>query len=79
MAFLATQAGGPLGLNGLGWVVLLLPVVVPMAIFAVGFALGYRRRAWQLALLLLTGLGLAAVFWLDIVAYAAAYGARLLA
>lgn len=79
VGFLVAQATGPLGLNGLGWVVLLLPVVLPMAVFAAAFALGFRRRAWQLALLLVAGLGVVAVFWLNIVAYAAAYGARLLA
>ncbi len=78
VAFLVTQAGGPLGLNGYGWFVLLLPVFFPLVAFAVAFWLGWRRRAWEFALLLLAGLALVAVFWLNIVAYAAAYGASLL-
>lgn len=69
--FLVLQAGGALGLNGLGWFVLLFAVVFPILVFAGAFALGWRRSAWQFALLLLAGLGLAAVFWLDILAYAA--------
>lgn len=78
VAFLVTQAGGPLGLNGYGWFVLILPVLFPLVAFAVAFRFGWRRRAWEFALVMLAGLGLVAVFWLDVVAYAAAYGASLL-
>lgn len=76
--FLVTQASGPLGLNAYGWFVLLLAVIFPLVVFGVAFALGSRRSWWQFALVLLAGLGLVAVFWLDIVAYSAAYGAALL-
>lgn len=78
VAFLVMQAGGPLGLNAYGWFVLLLPVFFPVLAFAVAFRLGYRRGYWPLALVFLVGLALVAVFWLNIVAYAAAYGASLL-
>jgi len=78
VAFLIDQAGGPLGLNGLGWFVLLLPVVFPLIVFAAAFAIGYRRGAWQLALAMLAGLCVVALFWLNIVGYAAVYGAQLL-
>lgn len=78
LAFLIAQAGGPLGLNGYGWFVLLLAVVFPLIAFGVAFALGWRRRAWQFALVLFTGLCVVAVFWLNVVAYAAVYGASLL-
>lgn len=78
VAFLVEQAGGPLGLNGYGWLVLLLPVVFPLVAFAVAFWIGYRRRAHELALVMLVGLALVAVFWLDVVGFAAAYGAQLL-
>lgn len=78
LAFLIDQANGPLGLNGAGWALLLAGVVFPIAAFAVAFALGSRRKAGPFALVLLAGLGLVAVFWLDIVAYAAVYGASLL-
>lgn len=68
--FLVLQANGGLGLNALGWFVLLFAVVFPILVFAAAFALGWRRRAWQFALLLLAGLGLAAVFWLNVLAMA---------
>lgn len=78
LAFLVEQASGPLGLNGYGWFVLLLAVVFPLAAFAIAFALGWRRRAWQFALVLFAGLCVVAVFWLNVIAYAAVYGASLL-
>jgi len=78
VAFLVTQASGPLGLNAYGWFVLLLPVALPIVVFAIAFAIGWRRRALALAAILLTGLCLVAVFWLDIVAYGAAYGGSML-
>lgn len=78
VAFLISQASGPLGINGYGWFVLLLAVAFPLISFGVVFALAWRRSAWQFALMLLAGLGLVAVFWLNVVAYAAVYGATLL-
>jgi hypothetical protein len=78
LAFLVLQATGPLGLNGYGWFVLLLPVLFPIIAFAVAFAVGHRRRALHFTLVLLAGLCLIAVFWLDVVAYAAVQGASLL-
>lgn len=78
VAFLISQASGPLGLNGYGWFVLLLAVAFPLISFGIAFALAWRRAAWKFALVLLAGLGLVAVFWLNIVAYAAVYGATLL-
>ena len=78
VAFLVAQATGPLGLNGYGWFVLLLAVVFPLVVFVIAFALGWRRRVWQFALVLMTGLCLVSVFWLNVIAYAAVYGASLL-
>ena len=78
LAFLIDQANGQLGLNPAGWALLLAGVVFPIAVFGVAFALGWRRKAGPFALVLLAGLGLVSVFWLDIVAYAAVYGASLL-
>lgn len=75
---LAYQASGVLGINGLGWLVLLLAVLFPIVIFAIAFAVGYRRRALPFAAILLTGLALVAVFWMSILAYAYAYGGSLL-
>ena len=62
------QAAG-LGLNGLGWFVWIFATLFPILIFAGAFALGYRRPVFHLVLILLTGLALVAVFWLNVVAY----------
>ena len=78
LAFLIAQANGPLGLNAYGWFVLLLAVVFPLIAIGIAFALGWRRPARQIALVLQAGLCLDAVFWLNVVAYAAVYGASLL-
>ena len=78
LAFLIAQAGGAVGLNALGWTVLLFAVVFPIIAFAGALALGLRRTAGAFALLLLTGLGLVAVFWLNVVGYAVAAGGSLL-
>lgn len=78
LGFLVTQATGPLGLNPYGWFVLLLAVAFPVVAFGVAFAVGWRRRAWEFALVLLSGLCLVSVFWLNVIAYAAVYGASLL-
>jgi hypothetical protein len=77
VAFLVTQASGALGLNGFGWALLLFAAVFPILVFAASLALGLRRSAGAFALLLLAGLGLLAVFWLNIVAYSLANGASL--
>ncbi|MFT3799416.1 bacitracin resistance protein [Microbacterium sp.] len=76
--FLVSQASGTLTLNGYGWFVLLLAVVFPLIAFGAAFAIGWRRRWWEFALVLLTGLAVVAVFWLDIVAYSAVAGASML-
>lgn len=68
VAFLAQQAGGDSGLTGYGWFVLVLPIAFPIIVFGAAFALGWRRRLLPFALLLLTGLGVVAVFWLNVFA-----------
>ena len=70
MDFLVAQATGALSLNAYGWFVLLLAVVFPLIAFGIAFALGWRRVWWQFALVLVTGLAVVAVFWLNVVAYA---------
>jgi hypothetical protein len=75
LGFLIQQASGTEGLSGYGWFVLVLPVVVPVVIFGLTFALGWRRSVGQFTLVLLTGLGVVAAFWLNIFAYAAASSA----
>ncbi|WP_345802927.1 bacitracin resistance protein [Microbacterium sp. AZCO] len=72
LAFLIQQASGVEGLSGYGWFVLLLPIVFPIVVFGAAFAIGWRRRAGQFAMVMLTGLALVAAFWLNIFAYAAA-------
>lgn len=67
--FLILQASGVRGLNGVGWAVLGFAVVFPVVVFAFAFALGRRRGAAALAVILLVGLALVAVFWLDVLAY----------
>lgn len=78
LAFLISQASGPLGLNGYGWFVLLLAVAFPLLAFGAAFAIGWRRAAWEFALVLFAGLCVVAVFWMNVVAYSAVYGASLL-
>jgi hypothetical protein len=69
VALLVQQVNGPLGLNGLGWFVYILPIVFPLAAFGVAFAIGQRRKAGELSIALLAGLTLSAAFWLAIVGY----------
>ncbi|WP_243074685.1 bacitracin resistance protein [Microbacterium sp. SS28] len=75
LGFLIQQATGVEGLSGYGWFVLVLPVVFPLVVFGAAFAIGWRRRAGQFAIVLLTGLALIAAFWLNIFAYAASSSA----
>ena len=60
----------PLGLNALGWFLWIFATVFPILAFALAFAVGFRRPPLLFALVMLTGLALTAVFWLDVVAYA---------
>jgi len=59
----------PLGMNALGWFLWIFATLLPILVFAVALALGLRRPAGTFALIMLTGLALTAVFWLDVVAY----------
>ena len=76
--FLITQATGTLSLNGYGWFVLLFAVVFPLIAFGIAFAIGWRRVWWEFGLVLLSGLCVVAVFWLDVLAYSATNGASML-
>jgi len=71
-------AAAPLGLNALGWFLWIFATVFPILAFALAFAVGFRRPPLLFALVLLTGLALTAVFWLDVVAYATTNTASLL-
>jgi TRAP-type C4-dicarboxylate transport system permease small subunit len=52
----------------LGWVVLIVGIIVPVAVFLIAFFVGRRRDLIAQILLYLTGLGVSAVIALDIVA-----------
>lgn len=58
-----------IGLDGAGWVTLAFGVVFPLVVFVFAYLIGRRRRAGELALVLLAGLGVVAVFWLSLLAY----------
>ncbi|MEV8359621.1 bacitracin resistance protein [Microbacterium sp. 67-17] len=66
LAFLISQASG---LSGGGWALVLAAVVFPFVVFAMAFAIGWKRRAGAFSLVMLTGLGLVAVFWFNVLAY----------
>ncbi|MBM7505126.1 hypothetical protein ACFPER_14345 [Agromyces aurantiacus] len=53
-------------ITGLGWVVLIVSIVLPVGLFAVAFLLGRRRTALVQAVLYLTGLAVSAALYLDI-------------
>lgn len=78
VTLLVYQASGVLGLNLVGWLVLGFAIAFPLIAFAVAFGVGWRRSAGPFALVMLAGLALVAVFWLNVLAYAYAYGASLL-
>jgi len=66
-------------LSALGWLIWIFATAFPIIAFAVAFAIGYRRPAHHFLLVMLTGLALTAVFWLDVVAYTELNFASLLA
>ncbi|WP_144877429.1 hypothetical protein [Microbacterium sp. 1.5R] len=67
VAHLITMAQS--GISGAGWVTLLFGVIFPAIVFVFAYLIGRRRRAGELALALLAGLGIVAVFWLSLLAY----------
>ena len=71
-------AAVPLGLNGLGWFLWIFAVLFPILAFAAAFAIGYRRPPHHFLLVMITGLALTAVFWLNVVAYTTLNTASLL-
>lgn len=75
---LIAAASLPTGLNALGWFVWIFAVAFPIIAFAIAFAVGYKRPAHHFLLIMLTGLALVAVFWLNIVAYTTLNTASLL-
>lgn len=67
VAHLISMAQG--GLTAAGWVSLAFGVVFPALVFVFAYLIGRRRRVGELALVLLAGLGLVAVFWMSLLAY----------
>ncbi|MDT3331120.1 hypothetical protein Q9S78_10590 [Microbacterium sp. KSW-18] len=74
VAFLVAQATAVEGLTGAGWAFLLFPVVFPIIVFVAGVVLGRRRPLLHLAAILLVGLGLVGVFWLNVLTFAITNG-----
>ena len=66
------------GISGYGWTVLLMPVIVPMIVFVVALLISRRRTLGVFVVVMLAGLGLSAVFWLDTLSFALRNGASLL-
>lgn len=65
---LASMAS-PNGLTGTGWVTMLFGALFPALVFVFALGIGRRRTVGTLALVLLTGLGVVAVFWLSLLGY----------
>ena len=59
----------PAGLTGTGWVTLVFGAVFPAIVFALAWVIGRRCNVGELALVMLTGLSVVAVFWLSLVGY----------
>lgn len=69
VAYLITVAQE--GLNAYGWFVLIFSVLFPVLVFWFAYVLGRRRGAGQLAVVMIAGLALVAVFWMNVVALSA--------
>lgn len=69
VAYLVTVA--QYGLNPYGWFVLIFSVLFPVLVFVAAYALGRRRGALELAVVMVAGLALVAVFWMNVVALSA--------
>ncbi|WP_298038036.1 hypothetical protein [uncultured Microbacterium sp.] len=52
------------------WIMLIVSVVFPLIAFLVALIIGLRRPLLELALVLLAGVGLAMVFWMNVLLYA---------
>ncbi|MDR6865873.1 glucan phosphoethanolaminetransferase (alkaline phosphatase superfamily) [Microbacterium resistens] len=60
-----------LGLNPTGWFTMLFAIVFPALVYVAALAIARRRNVGELSLVMLAGLGVVAVFWLNIVGYTA--------
>lgn len=66
-------------LSGLGWLLVILPIVVPIVVYIGAVAFGYRRAVGEFALILLAGLALVQVYWMNTIALLATSGTTYLA
>ncbi len=57
------------GLTAMGWGTLGFGVVFPALAFVLALAVGRRRNAGELSLVMLTGLGVVAVLWQSLIGY----------
>lgn len=73
----ASRVGVELG--ALGWFLWIFAALLPFIVFAAAYRIARRRSPGPFILILLSGLALVAVFWLDVVAYTALYTTSLLA
>ena len=70
VAFLVEHSSA--GLSGYGWFVLVFAILFPLIAFAIVYAIGNGRPALELLLAAIAGLGVVAVFWLNVLAHYAA-------
>jgi hypothetical protein len=69
VATLGVFGDAGLTLNALGWFIWIFAAAFPILVWGAAFAIGHRRAPHELLLVMLTGLALVAVFWLNVVAY----------
>ena len=67
VAFLVDAAS--IGLSGYGWFVLLFAVVFPLIAFAIVYVIGRGRGPLEMAVVAVAGIGVVAVFWLNVLAH----------
>lgn len=67
VAHLISMAQG--GLTTLGWVTLGFGILLPAIVFMFALAVGRKRKLGEYSLVLLAGLALVAVFWLNLIGY----------
>lgn len=67
VAFLLQVA--PIGIDVGSWAILLFAVVLPAFVFIAAVSIARSRPLWQYVFALLAGLGLSAVFWLNVLSY----------
>ena len=58
-----------LAIGATTWVALILAIVLPVVVYVLAIAITRRRGLGTVALVLFAGLGVVAVFWLDVVGY----------